>query len=45
MHSILFPLGDVGEDLADRIDLLEHVFENPVVPTALERSKGISIEI
>ena len=45
MSSILFPCVDAGEDLADRIDLLEHVFRNPVVPIASEWSKGIPIEI
>ena len=45
MSSILFSCVDAGEDLADRIDLLDMVFSNPVVPTALEWSKGIPIEI
>ena len=45
MNSMLFPCVDVGEDLADRIDLLHMFFRNPIVPTATKWSKGIPIEI
>ena len=44
MRSILVQRRDVREDLLDRIDRLEHVFRNPVVPTASERSKGIPLK-